>query len=72
MRLHIPAGYTGKDSASLSVRHCSNSKGKATRLTKLEIISYEPATHVTACPPGTYDVLVNYGNGVKYEWRKGL
>ncbi|MBK7134505.1 MAG: hypothetical protein IPH69_17325 [Bacteroidales bacterium] len=47
-------------------------KGKATRLTKLEIISYEPATHVTACPPGTYDVLVNYGNGVKYEWRKGI
>jgi hypothetical protein len=38
----------------------------------IEIISYEPATNVFACRPGSYDVLVNIGNGAKYEWKKGI
>jgi hypothetical protein len=36
-----------------------------------EIISYETITATNACPPGTYDVLINFGNS-KYEWRKGI
>jgi hypothetical protein len=38
----------------------------------LELIAYEPATNKFACRPGSYDVLVNIGNGTKFEWRKGI
>jgi hypothetical protein len=38
----------------------------------LEILCYEPATSKFACPPGSYDVLINIGNGSKYEWRKNV
>jgi hypothetical protein len=36
-----------------------------------EIISYESIRLTNACPPGTYDVLLNFG-GTKYEWRKNI
>ena len=38
----------------------------------LEVMCYEPAVTKFACPPGSYDVLVNIGNGTKYEWRKNI
>jgi hypothetical protein len=38
----------------------------------LEIIGYENLTLTNACPPGAYDVLLTFGNGVKYEWRKNI
>jgi hypothetical protein len=39
----------------------------------LEIMKCESqATTTTSCPPGTYDVLLNYSNGKKYEWRKNI
>lgn len=47
-------------------------KGKVQRNVPLEIIGYEPATGVFAAPQGKYDVMLNYGHGIKYEWRKGL
>lgn len=47
-------------------------KGKVQRNVPLEIIGYEPATGVFAAPPGKYDVMLNYGHGIKYEWRKGV
>ena len=37
-----------------------------------ERIVFEPATSKFPCPPGSYDVLINIGNGSKYEWRKGI
>jgi hypothetical protein len=37
-----------------------------------EILCYEPASSKFACPPGSYDVLINIGNGSKYEWRKNI
>jgi hypothetical protein len=37
-----------------------------------EIISCDPAGSKFACPPGNYDVLINIGNGIKYEWRKNI
>jgi len=38
-----------------------------------EIIAYEEViTAGYACPPGSYDVLLNIGNGKKYEWRKNI
>ncbi|MGD0582735.1 MAG: hypothetical protein ABR974_07285 [Bacteroidales bacterium] len=37
-----------------------------------EVISYEPAGAVFACPPGSYDVLLGMANGTKFEWKKGL
>jgi hypothetical protein len=38
----------------------------------LEIIKCENLTTSTTCPPGAYDVLLNYSNGTKYEWRKNI
>lgn len=37
-----------------------------------ERIVFDPATSKWPCPPGSYDVLLNIGNGSKYEWRKGI
>jgi len=38
----------------------------------LEIITYPSVAAVNCCSPGTYDVLLNYKNGAKYEWRKNI
>ena len=38
----------------------------------LELGSYDNLTLTNACPPGAYDVLLTFGNGTKYEWRKNL
>jgi hypothetical protein len=38
----------------------------------MELIRYETPTNVNPCSPGSYDVLLNIGNGVKYEWRPNL
>lgn len=46
--------------------------GTAKREKKSEILTYEAVTHVQACPPGVYDVLLDYGNGQKYEWLPGI
>ncbi len=37
-----------------------------------EIMKCENPTNTFACPPGSYDVLLNFQNGAKYEWRKNL
>jgi hypothetical protein len=37
-----------------------------------EIISYENVILTNACSPGSYDVLLNFGRGQKYEWRKNI
>jgi hypothetical protein len=47
-------------------------KGTATPDKSLELIKYETQNVTSACPPGTYDVLLNIGNGSKYEWRKNI
>jgi hypothetical protein len=38
----------------------------------LELGSYDNLTLTNACPPGSYDVLLTFGNGTKYEWRKNI
>ncbi len=45
-------------------------KGAATPDKSLELMKCEGAGTTAACPPGTYDVLINIGT--KYEWRKGI
>lgn len=47
-------------------------QGAAKRDASKEFITYDKALLKWACPPGTYDVLLNIGNGVKYEWRKNV
>lgn len=37
-----------------------------------EIMKCDNPAATFACPPGTYDVLLNFQNGAKYEWRKNL
>jgi hypothetical protein len=38
----------------------------------IEIIGYDKPALYYACPPGTYDVLIEIGNGTKNEWRNGV
>ncbi|MEI6048339.1 MAG: hypothetical protein WCS03_05530 [Bacteroidota bacterium] len=38
----------------------------------LEIINYQSVTVANCCSPGTYDILLNFKNGSKYEWRKNI
>jgi hypothetical protein len=47
-------------------------QGAAKRDIPKEFITYDKALFNYACPPGTYDVLLNIGNGSKFEWRKGV
>jgi len=37
-----------------------------------ELLTYSNVTLTNACPPGTYDVLLNHKNGSKYEWKKNI
>ena len=37
-----------------------------------EILCYDPATVRYPCPPGSYDVMLNFGNGSRYEWKKNI
>ncbi len=46
--------------------------GKAVPDRNYEMIRCETQGVATACPPGSYDVLLNIGNGAKYEWRKNI
>jgi len=46
--------------------------GTPTPVKNLELGSYDNLTLTNACPPGAYDILLTFGNGIKYEWRKNL
>jgi hypothetical protein len=46
--------------------------GTPSPLKNIEIGNYENITTMNACAPGTYDVLLVFSNGNKYEWRKNL
>jgi len=59
MRLY-PAGTSAKQT------------GTPAPVKNLELGSYDNLTLTNACPPGAYDVLLTFGNGAKYEWRKNL
>jgi hypothetical protein len=37
-----------------------------------EIINHENITMTNPCLPGSYDVLLEYANGSKFEWKKGI
>ena len=37
-----------------------------------EIILYETSMSGSACSPGHFDVLLEYGKGTKYEWKPGI
>lgn len=37
-----------------------------------EIISYDNVIATNACPPGAYDILLNFNNGSRYEWKKNI
>ena len=47
-------------------------KGAATPDKNSEVMRCEGISVSAPCPPGTYDVLLNIGNGTKNEWRKGI
>jgi len=59
--LHLyPAGTAAKQT------------GTPAPIKNLETIYYENVSIAHCCSPGTYDVLLNIGNGSKYEWRKNI
>jgi hypothetical protein len=37
-----------------------------------EIISYENSISGSACSPGHFDVMLEYGKGSRYEWKPGI
>jgi len=37
-----------------------------------EIVNHENITMTNPCAPGSYDVLLEYGKGAKFEWKKGI
>jgi len=37
-----------------------------------EILCYDPVNQRYPCPPGSYDVLLDIGNGSRYEWVKDV
>jgi hypothetical protein len=47
-------------------------KGNPAPDKNLEIMKCETKTMAGSCPPGTYDVLLNFNDGKKYEWRKNI
>jgi len=42
------------------------------RIQNLETIDYKTVNITNCCSPGTYDVLLDFRNGSKYEWRKNI
>ncbi len=50
----------------------SKQTGKPEPVKNLETISYDNVGIANCCSPGTYDVLLKFGNGSKYEWRKNI
>ena len=47
-------------------------KGIAKPQKNIEILEIKRPTWFTICPPGTYDVLLGFNKGTKYEWRKAI
>ncbi|MRR09959.1 hypothetical protein EG831_07800 [bacterium] len=50
----------------------AKTKGKPRTDKRTERFAIEGPDHVTPCPPGTYDVLVDFSYGLRYEWRTGV
>jgi hypothetical protein len=50
----------------------SKQSGKPAPVKNLEIISYDNVTTSNCCSPGTYDILLRFAKGSKYEWRKNI
>jgi hypothetical protein len=46
--------------------------GNPAPVSNLEIMDYKVITNPNACPPGMYDILLDYRNGQRYEWRKNV
>ena len=46
--------------------------GNPTPVKTIEKITYKSIAIANCCSPGTYDVLLNFKNGTKYEWRKNI
>jgi hypothetical protein len=50
----------------------SKQTGNPAPIKNLDVIGYDSFASTNACPPGAYDVLLTFGNGTKYEWRKNI
>lgn len=50
----------------------ANQTGTPAPIKSLETIAYDNVTIAHCCSPGTYDVLLDIGNGKKYEWKKNI
>lgn len=46
--------------------------GTPAPIKSLETIAYDNVSIAHCCSPGTYDVLLDIGNGKKYEWKKNI
>jgi hypothetical protein len=65
----------GKDFKAIHVYPAGTAdrqKGSPAPDKNLEMIRCEGQTATSPCPPGLYDILINFGNGARYEWRKNI
>lgn len=78
--LNLNAGgiqYTGgnKDVSALHLYPAGTSvklTGTPVPNKSMETITFENMAIANCASPGVYDVLINYGKGKKYEWRKNI
>jgi hypothetical protein len=69
--------YTGgnKDVKALQLYPAGSSAsqtGPPAPIKSMESVKYDNPGIANCCSPGTFDVLLNFGNGKKYEWRKNI
>jgi hypothetical protein len=69
--------YTGDNKGVKAMRlypagTASKQTGDPAPNKSLETIAYDNVSIAHCCSPGTYDVLLDIGNGQKFEWRKSI
>ncbi len=69
--------YSGGDSNVKAVHlypagTANKLKGVAKPQKNIEVFGFERPSWFTISPPGTYDILLEYGPQIKYEWRKNV
>jgi hypothetical protein len=50
----------------------SKQTGNPAPVKGIKALSCDNAANINCCPPGAYDVLLDYGTGSKFEWKKNL
>ncbi|PKN73419.1 MAG: hypothetical protein CVU52_07185 [Deltaproteobacteria bacterium HGW-Deltaproteobacteria-10] len=64
--------YSMKELAFYPPGYAIKMKDKPQRNRKLEVFSHGKPWQTTACPPGTYDLMLDHHGQVQNQWREGV